>query len=366
MKRRELVAGLAATGALGLAACKDKSADCADGAAGAAPSEKIQWRMYTTWPKNFPGLGTGANRLAELITAMSAGRLTVTVYGAGERVPALEVFDAVARGSAQMGHGGAYYWKGKVPSSPFFSAVPFGFTAQEMNAWLHFGGGMDLWREIYAPFGLVPFNAGNTGTQMGGWFRKPVTSVADLKGLKMRMPGLGGEVISRLGAVAVNVPGGEIFTALSSGAIDATEWVGPYNDLAFGLYKAAKFYHYPGWHEPGTTLEAIVNKQAFDALPADLQTIIETACSAVSHEMLAEFTARNQQALKTLVDEHGVTLLPFPDDVLAALRETSEAVVLELARADDNAARIYESFSAFRKQVVQSTRIAEQAYLGAR
>ena len=365
MKRRALIQGLAAGGALGLAACKPKAADCA-GADGSATGEKIQWRMYTTWPKNFPGLGTGANHLAELITAMSGGRLTVTVYGAGERVPALEVFDAVSRGSAQMGHGGAYYWKGKMPAAPFFTAVPFGLTAQEMNGWLHYGGGMELWRELYAPFGVLPFNGGNTGTQMGGWFRKPVQSIADLKGLKMRMPGLGAEVINRLGAVAVNVPGGEIFTALSSGAIDATEWVGPYNDLAFGFYKAAKFYHYPGWHEPSACLEAIVNAEAYAALPQDLQQIVAGACEATSHNMLAEFTARNQQALRQLVDEHGVQLLPFPDDVLAALRETADAVVRELAEADEMAGKVYASYQAYKQQVRRSTELGEQAYLGAR
>lgn len=365
MKRRELIGGIAASGALALGGCRQT--ECEPGSGDATPrAEAIEWRMYTTWPRNFPGLGTGANRLAELIGRMSGGRLKVTVHGAGERVPAFEVFDAVARGSAQMGHGGAYYWKGKVPASPFFSAVPFGFTAQEMNAWLQYGGGNELWRELYAPFGLLPFSAGNTGTQMGGWFRKPIASVADLKGLKMRMPGLGGEVLARLGAVTVNVPGGELFTALSSGAIDATEWVGPYNDLAFGLYKAAKFYHYPGWHEPGTTLECIVNGEAYEALPDDLQAVVSTACEAVTQSMLSEYTARDQQALKQLVDEHGVTLLPFPDEVLALLRETSEQVVQELADSDPAAGKVFESYRGFRRQVAASTSISEQAFLQAR
>ena len=235
LPRRDVLMGLAAGGAL-LSGCRSAPADaCGEHRSG----EVIDWRMYTTWPKNFPGLGTGANRLAESITRMSGGRLKVTVYGAGERVPALEVFDAVSRGSAQMGHGGAYYWKGKAAAAPFFASVPFGFTAQEMNAWLYYGGGLELWRELYAPFNLMPFDAGNTGTQMGGWFRKPIDSVADLRGLKMRIPGMGGEVMARLGVTAVNIPGGELFTALSTGTIDATEWVGTYNDLAFGLHRAA-------------------------------------------------------------------------------------------------------------------------------
>ncbi|VAW57842.1 TRAP transporter solute receptor, unknown substrate 6, partial [hydrothermal vent metagenome] len=213
---------------------------------------RIKWKMVTTWPKNFPGLGSGANHLAKLITEMSGGRLKVKVYGAKELVPAFEVFDAVSRGTAQMGHGASYYWKGKNEATQFFSAVPFGLTAQEMNGWLYHGGGMELWRELYEPFGLVPAAAGNTGVQMAGWFNKQIKSTADLKGLKMRIPGLGGEVLKRAGGTPVSLPGGEIFTSLKTGAIDATEWVGPYNDLAFGLHKAAKYYYYPGWHEPGT------------------------------------------------------------------------------------------------------------------
>jgi TRAP-type mannitol/chloroaromatic compound transport system substrate-binding protein len=363
MKRRDVLTGLAAGGAL-LAGCKPETPAEAKGAA--APGEKFQWKMYTTWPRNFPGLGTGANRAAELITRMSGGRLRVTVYGAGERVPALEVFDAVSRGSAQMGHAGSYYWKGKAEAAPFFTSIPFGFTAQEMNAWLYFGGGMELWRELYAPFNLVPFACGNSGTQMGGWFRKPIRSLSDLRGLKMRIPGLGGEVLARLGVTTVNIPGGELFTSLSSGAIDATEWVGPYNDLAFGLYKAAKFYHYPGWHEPGSTLEAFVNKAAWDALPEDLQAIVSTACEAVNTSMLAEMTARNQQALHELVSKHGVQLLPFPEEVLAAIRKTSDQLLSEMAGRDAFTKKVHDSYSAFRQQVVQNTRIAELAFLRAR
>ena len=250
----------------------------------AAPTYK--WKMVTTWPKNFPGLGTGANKLAQLITEMSGGRIKVKVYGAKELVPAFEVFDAVSRGTAEMGHGASYYWKGKSEAAQFFSAVPFGLNAQEMNAWLYYGGGMELWQELYAPFNLIPAAAGNTGVQMGGWFNKEIKSVADLKGLKMRIPGLGGEVLKRAGGTPVSLPGGEIYTSLQSGAIDATEFVGPYNDLAFGLYKAAKHYYYPGWHEPGTTLEAMMNKKAFEALPKDLQSIVLNACKVVNQDML--------------------------------------------------------------------------------
>ncbi|MDX1498093.1 MAG: TRAP transporter substrate-binding protein DctP, partial [Salinisphaeraceae bacterium] len=281
-------------------------------------------------------------------------------------VPALEVFDAVSRGSAEMGHGAAYYWKGKSPAAPFFTSVPFGLTAQEMNGWLYHGGGLELWRELYDGFNLVPFEAGNTGTQMGGWFNKEINTLDDLKGLKMRIPGLGGDVMQRLGVTTVNIPGGELFTSLQSGAIDATEWVGPYNDLAFGLYKAAKYYYYPGWQEPGPTLECIVNKDAWKKLPEDLQAIVATACQATGSQMLAEYAARNQAALDTLVQKHGVKLRPFPDEVLAALKETSQQVLEDLVAEDAFSRKVYESFSQYRDQVRNASSLAEQAYLNAR
>ncbi len=336
------------------------------GAGVAVAKPKYQWKMVTTWPKNFPGLGTGANNLAALINELSGGRIEVKVYGAGELVPALEVFDAVSRGTAQMGHGAAYYWKGKSEAAQFFSAVPFGLTAQEMNGWLYYGGGMELWEDVYAPFNLVPAAAGNTGVQMGGWFNKEINSLADLNGLKMRIPGLGGEVLKRAGGTPVNLPGGELYTSLQSGNIDATEWVGPYNDLAFGLYKIAKYYYYPGWHEPGTTLEAMINKEAFEELPKDLQSIVRNACKVVNQDMLAEYTARNNQALKTLVEEHNVDLRRYPDDVLKKLRNLSDEVVAEVAEQDKMSKKVYESFKKFRDQAMEWHRISEQTYMAAR
>ncbi len=361
MKRRELLTlAAAAGGAAGLAACQPRT-ECKSG--DGADTPRFNWKMYTTWPKNFPGLGTGANFLADTITRASGGRLTVKVYGAGERVPALEVFDAVSRGAAEMGHGAAYYWKGKAPAAPFFTGVPFGLTAQEMNGWLDFAGGLELWRELYAPFNLVPFAAGNTGTQMGGWFRKEIHSLEDLQGLKMRMPGLGGEVMARAGATTVNIPGGELFTALQSGAIDATEWVGPYNDLAFGLYKAAKHYYYPGWHECGPTLEAIVNQSAWDSLPEDLQALVTAAAQATNQRMLAEYTARNQAALETLVEQHGVQVHAFPATVIERLKTITDEVMQALADSDPFAAKVFASYRQYRDAVVKSSRISESAYL---
>ncbi len=369
MKRRNLVKSF---GISLLAISMLAATGCSKEDAGATKDDKAKiekvykWKMVTTWPKNFPGLGTGANNVAALITKMSGGRIQVKVYGAKELVPAFEVFDAVSRGTAEMGHGAAYYWKGKNEAIQFFSTVPFGLTAQEMNGWLYHGGGLKLWREVYAQYNLVPAAAGNTGVQMGGWFNKEINSIDDLKGLKMRIPGLGGEVFKRAGGTPVTLPGGELYTALQTGALDATEWVGPYNDLAFGFYKVAKYYYYPGWHEPGTTLEAIINKEAFDALPEDLQEIVLTACKTVNQDMLAEYTARNNAALNTLVNEHNVQLRAFPDDVLIKLRTISDEVVAELAEKDETAKRIYASFKTYRAQVNDWHEISEKAFLRAR
>ena len=356
MKRRQFLQG---AGAATLAA-----GAVASGAAQAAP--EFKWKMVTTWPKNFPGLGTGANYLAKLIGEMTNGRIQVKVYGAKELVGALEIFDAVSRGTAEMGHGAAYYWKGKSEAAQFFAAVPFGLTAQEMNSWLYHGGGMELWEELYAKFGLVPGAAGSTGVQMGGWFNKEINTLDDLKGLKMRMPGLGGEVLKRAGGTPVLLPGGEIFPALQSGAIDATEWVGPYNDMAFGLYKAAKYYYYPGWHEPGTTLESFINKEAFEALPKDLQVVVRNAIRVANQDMLADFTAKNNRALEQLVKQHGVELRKYPDEVLKKLKTLSDEVVAEVAEKDPMAKKVYESFVKFREQAMDWHSVSEQAYMNAR
>jgi len=358
MKRRQFIRSLGTGAAVGTAALTVPNV--------ALAKRKFRWKMVTAWPKNFPGLGTSANRLAQRINDMSGGRIVVKVYGAKELVPAFEAFDAVSRGTAQMGHAGPYYWKGKGEVFQFFSAVPFGLTAQEVNAWLYYGGGMELWRELYARFDLIPTAAGNTGAQMAGWFRKEIHSLDDLKGLKMRIPGLGGEVLKRAGGTPVNIPGGELFTALQSGAIDATEWVGPYNDLAFGLYKAAKNYYYPGWHEPGSVIECFINRPAYEELPKDLQHIVLAACQAANIDMISELTARNQQALETLVKEHGVKVRPLPDDVLKRLKSLSSEVVEEIAAGDPFARKVYDSFDQFRIKVSTWSGIAEQAFMRAR
>lgn len=335
MQRRDFVAGLGVGSAvLGTAWAKPQFA----------------WKMVTTWPKNFPALGTGANRLAELIGEMSGGRLVVEVHGAGELVPAFGVFDAVARGAAEMGHGSAFYWRDRSPAVQFFSSVPFGMTAQEVNGWIYQGGGLELWTELYGRFGLVPAPAGNSGVQMGGWFNREIRSIQDLAGLRIRMPGLGGEVLTRAGAIAVNLPGGDLFKALETGAIDAAEWIGPYNDLAFDLQKVARYYYYPGWQEPGTIMEAIVNRTAYDALPDDLRSILMNACKVVNLEMLAEYTARNPAALQTLITKFGVELRRFPDPVLDALRLMTDEVLAGIAHKDEFCSRVHASYKKFQTQ----------------
>ena len=332
-----------------------------------AKAKKIKpeynWKMVTTWPKNFPGLGTGAQYLADTINKLSGGRIKVTVYGAGELVPAFEIFDAVSNGVAELGHGSAYYWKGKNDTFQFFSTVPFGMTANEMNSWLYKGGGMDLWQQAYERFNLLPMAAGNTGIQMGGWFNKEINSLNDLKGLKMRIPGLGGEVLKRAGGTPVNLPGGELFTALKTGTIDATEWVSPYNDLAFGLHKAAKYYYYPGWHEPGTTLECFVNKEKFQELPADLKEIILGASKMANVDMLCEIISKNNDALEILKNKHNVDIRSYPEEVLNELYEISKKVVKELSSSSDFAREVYKSYTSFQEKTRNWNKISIKPYL---
>ena len=305
-------------------------------------------------------------RLAKLVKEMSDGRMNITVYGAGEIVPAMGVFDAVSSGSVQMGHSGAYYWKGKIPAAQFFAGVPFGLNAKEMNAWVNRGGGLEIWRELYKPFNIYPIPCGNTGTQMFGWFNKEINSLDDIKGLKMRIPGIGGEVLKRAGGIPVTLPGGELFTALQTGVIDATEWVGPYNDLTFGFQKVAKYYYYPGWHEPGSMLELLINKDEWDALPNHLKVIIDTAAKAVNQDLLDEYTARNNKALRELVDVHGVELRKLPDDVIAEFKDIANQILEENAEKDEIVKKVYQSYKNFKAEVSAYHQVSEDAFVEAR
>ena len=325
-----------------------------------------KWRLVTSWPKNYPGLGMAPEKIANLVEEMSNGQMQITVYGAGEQVPAFGVFDAVSSGSHQMGHSGGYFWKGKVPAAQFFTSVPFGLTADEINAWVNRGGGLELWREIYEPFNIYPIPAGNTGTQMFGWFNKEINSLEDVKGLKMRIPGIGGEVLKEAGGIPVTLPGGELFTALQTGVIDATEWVGPYNDLTFGFHQAAKYYYYPGWHEPGPMLELLINKDAWNSLPKHLQVIIETATKAVNQDTLDEYLARNNQALTELVEVHGVELRKLPDDVIEEFKAISNGILSDLAEEDEIIGKVYDSYIDFKNNVTEYHQISEDSFIEAR
>lgn len=356
MKRRTFLKTAAVGGAAAVAAASTFPAP-------AISQGRKQLRMVTSWPKNFPGLGTAANRLAERISTGTGGRLKVKVYAGGELVHPLKCNDAVQQGTADMYHSAEYYYQGKIKAYAFFAAVPFGFTATEMNAWIYHGGGQQLWDEVSAQFGIKPFMGGNTGVQMGGWFKKPIRSLEDFKGLKMRIPGLGGDVIKSLGGTSVTLAGGEILPALQAGTIDATEWVGPWNDLAFGFYKVVKNYQYPGFHEPGTALSIGINKKLWDGLSSADKSIIQNAAMAENDYSLAEFNANNSAALKTLVNKHGVKLHEFSDDIFRAVGKVALDVVASAGNADPLTKKVYNSFNKFRKIAVGWSALSEQAYL---
>lgn len=360
MKRREFVKGAAFAGAAATAA-----------AASSFPTPAIaqgkrQLKMVTTWPKNFPGLGTAAARIADRVTAMSGGSLSIKLFAAGELVPPFESFDAVSSGTADMYHGAEYYWQGKSKAFNFFASVPYGLTATEQSAWINHGGGQKLWDDLSAQFGMKPFMAGNTGVQMGGWFNKEVNSLDDYKGLKIRMPGLGGEVLRRIGAAAVALPGGEIFPSLQSGAIDATEWVGPWNDLAFGFYKVTKYYYYPGFHEPGTTLSSAINLKVWESLSSEHKAIIAAATAAENDISLSEFNANNVGALNTLITKHKVDVRKFSDDVMNEIGTKAGEVVAGAGKGDKTTQNIVDNFLDFRKKAIGWSKISDQAYWNAR
>ena len=325
-------------------------------------NKKYQWKMVTTWPPNFPVLGEGCNLFAQWVSELSGGRMEIKVYGGGELVPALQAFDAVRSGAAEIGSGAAYYWAGKAAATQFFASVPFGMNAQQLNAWLIGGGGLQLWEELYADFGLIPMPGGNTGVQMGGWFNREINNIADLKGLKMRIPGLGGKVLERAGGAPVLLAGGEIYTGLERGVIDATEWIGPYHDYKMGFYQIAKYYYSPGWHEPGTALEFFFNKEKFEALPNDLQHIMRTAALRLNNWMLSEFEAQNSIYLDKLIREEEVDIRYFPDEVLQTLRTFTEEIIQDLAANDPFVKKVYTSYDDFRRKAVKWAALTEKVF----
>ena len=325
-----------------------------------------RFRMVTTWPKDFPGLGQMPNRFAKALKDMTSGLMEVKVYSAGELVGAMESFDATASGAADMYHGAEYYWQGKSKGFSFFTSVPMGMTAAEIMGWIDHGGGQKLWDNLSANFNIKPFQAGNTGHQTGGWFKKKINTLDDFKGLKMRMPGLGGEVIRRLGGAAVQLSGGEIYQALQSGSIDATEWVGPWNDYAFGFYREAPYYYAPGFHEPGASLAVGINLDIWNNLSNSEQSIIKYACKSANDTSLGEYTHENAKALEILKINHDIYPRYFTDEIMKEIGKISNDVVFELGNSDSQTATIYESYIKARNSYNKWTEMSDGLYINAR
>jgi TRAP-type mannitol/chloroaromatic compound transport system substrate-binding protein len=360
MKRREFVKATAvgvAAGTLGGGCSKSESASAP--AAHTAPN--IRWRLVSSFPRSLETLYGAAEVLARRVEQLTDGRFKIRVFPAGEVVPGLQVLDAVQQNTAEMGHSAGYYYIGKNPALAFDAAVPFGLTARQQLAWLSQGRGKDLMRGVFSDFNIINFPGGNTGVQMGGWFRRRINSIADIKGLKIRIPGLGGEVMNRLGATVQVLAGGDIYAALERGAIDATEWVGPHDDLQLGFHQIAKYYYYPGWWEPGPGLSFYVSKNAWSTLPSAYQAAIESAAAEASGRMMIEYDAKNPPALARLRKE-GVELVPFPEDVMSAAHTQAESKIAELVAADSTYRQIFEDWNRFKQESSSWFATAEQAY----
>ena len=369
MNRREFMQNLAirttAATALGIAAgCAAQEVGVAPQAEQAAAQElpELTWEMPTSWPVALDTIFGGATTFAETVGSLTGGKFKINPRPAGEVAPGTEVLNVVSEGAFPIGHTASYYYVGKSNSTAFGTALPFGLTAQQQNAWLYEGGGLQLLQAHYASkFNVIQFPAGNTGVQMGGWFRKEISTVADLQGLKMRIPGLGGKVMAKLGVTVQTLPGGEIFQALQTGAIDAAEWVGPYDDEKLGLNKAAEFYYTPGWWEPGPSLEVEVNLDNWNELPAFYQEVVKVSAYVANMTMLARYDARNNAALKRLLDA-GVKLRPYSQEILEAAEKAAFELYDELAASDADFKTIYEPWKAFREGVQKWHDVNEGAY----
>lgn len=364
MKRRQLLdrLAIAATTSTILVACNETN-----GGTNNSPSVQtneqpnVKWRMVTSWPKSLDTIFGGAQTVCDRVAAMTGGRFTIEPYAAGEIVPGLEVLDAVQNGTVECGHTASYYYVGKNPALAFGTSVPFGLTAQQQNAWFYHGGGLETMHELYSDFNVINFPAGNSGAQMGGWFRNEVKSLQNLQGLKMRIPGLGGKIMANLGVNVQVLPGGEIYLALERGAIDAAEWVGPYDDLKLGLNKAATYYYYPGWWEPGSTFEVQVNKSQWDKLPVEYQEILKSATMEANLNMLAKYDAINGEALKTIVNG-GTKLTPYSPEILQAAREASAQYYSDESNKSPAFKKVYDQWNQFRTSVVEWNKINELSY----
>ncbi len=361
MKRRQFINNTAvgATTAAALAACSPTTTSSPSTSGEGLP--RIRWRMATSWPKSLDTIYGGAQTVCDRVKAMTGGRFEITPFAGGEIVPGLQVLDAVQAGTVECGHSASYYYVGKNQALGFGTSLPFGLTAQQQNAWFYHGGGLEAMHKIYADFNVISFPAGNTGAQMGGWFKNEINSISDLNGLKMRIPGLGGEVMSRLGVNVQVLPGGEIFLALDRGTIDAAEWVGPYDDEKLGLNKAAPFYYYPGWWEPGPTLEVEVNKTAWEKLPKEYQEVFITAAKEANLNMLAKYDALNREALQRLIAS-GTQLKAYSNEIMTAAQKAAFELYEETASKNPAFKEIYEPWKQFRQKVSEWNRINQQSF----
>ncbi len=328
----------------------------------AVGQETVEWQMTTSWPESLDTIHGGALAVAERVAAMTGGLFNIEVFQAGEIVPGLQVLDAVQQNTVQCGHSASYYYVGKDDTFGLATSVPFGLNAQQQNAWLYYGGGMEALKPIFAEFGVVAFPAGNTGAQMGGWFKSEVNSLEDMQGLKFRIPGLGGKVMERIGVVTQTLPGGEIFLALDRGAIDAAEWVGPYDDEKLGLHQAAEFYYYPGWWEPGPSLDVYVNMDEWENISQEYQEIFKTAAYQANVDMLSKYDARNGEALDRLINEHGVKLRPYSEEIMAAAQQAAFELYDELTASNENFNSVFEGWQQFRERVYRWNRTNELSF----
>ena len=326
---------------------------------------KRRWNMVTAWPKFTPGLSDSANRLAKRIEELSESKIEIKIYNDGELINSSGIFDSVSEGDVHMGHSAPYYWTNKNKAAAFFCSVPAGLTAQEYNGWINFGGGKQLWDELYSRFGLISFSAGNTGCQMGGWFNKEINEIKDFDNLKMRIVGLGADVISRLGATPKNIEPKELFTSMQSNSIDALQWISAWNDMSFGFHRVAKYYYYPSFSEAGVSVELMINKKYYDGLPKNLQQVIETSCAAENSIMLAEYNANNARSFQSLKYKHNIDIRKYPVEVIKSLSEISDDVVSNIANEGDIERRIYESYAKYRQYSMHMRPFSQDEFITA-
>ncbi|MFT5466636.1 MAG: TRAP-type mannitol/chloroaromatic compound transport system substrate-binding protein [Verrucomicrobiales bacterium] len=345
VKRRKLISSLGLGAGAGAGAMLSS---CGGDEAGAGMSTKrVQWTLASSYPKSLDTIFGFAEQMANRVKEITGGRFTIDVYQAGEIMPGGEVFNAVQEKTVEIGHSAAYYYRSKHPAFAFETAVPFGLRARQQQAWLTYGGGLDLMNELLDDFNIRTLPGGNTGQQMGGWFRDEINSLEDLKGLKMRIPGMGGEIMSRLGATVQTIQSNEIYPALERGAIDAVEWVGPYDDQKLGFWQVAKHYYYPGWWEPGANLSIYVNQTAWADLPPSYQAVLEAACAESAAGMIASYDAKNPIALQELIAK-GVKVHAFGDDIMQAAKRETELLHAELSEENAGYKKVYEQWKAFK------------------